>query len=404
MSEKAAAIVSELLTPGGRADPYRHYAELHALGPLARLSADSLVVCGYDAVNEVLRNPGFGLLDQPPAGDGVPTALASMRKSILRANPPEHGRMRSLMSRVFTPRRIAGLEPAIVRATDALLDDLLSTTAAAGSVDFMDRLAFPLPVTVICELLGVPPADRAAFRPLASDLTDALELTFGDSVSDAATRAAEELADYFDPLVEAKRRRPDDGLVSALVAVRDAEDGRLSDEELVANLITLLVAGFETTTGLLGNGMSVLLDRPEIAAALRDGGPAVAGFVEEVLRHDSPVQLTTRIARGDGLTAAGRPVPEGTGVVVLIGAANRDPGRYDDPDSFDPTRSDIRPLRFGAGAHVCLGNRLARLESRVAFERLLERFGRLDRPPGLESTRRDRLVLRGYETLPVVVA
>jgi cytochrome P450 len=312
------------------------------------------------------------------------------------------------MSRVFTPRRVAELEPAIVGATDGLLDQLAATTATVGSVDFMDRLAFPLPVTVICELLGVPPEDRGPFRQLAADLTDALELTFDDTVSAVAADAAEELADYFGPVVELKRRQPDGGLISALVAVRDTEDGRLSDEELLANLITLLVAGFETTTGLLGNGLDVLLGRPDLADSLRrdgsgDGEPGVAGFVEEVLRHDSPVQLTTRVARGEGLTVAGLPIPAGAGVVVLIGAANRDPGRYADPDRFDAGRAEIRPLSFGAGAHVCLGNGLARLESRIAFERLLARFGRLERP-GLAATRRDRLVLRGYETLPVVVA
>jgi cytochrome P450 len=391
------AILQQLMTPAGRSDPFPAYAAAHRLGQVSALPDGPFLVCGYTAVDEVLRNPGFGLPEPVPASSGN-DALRLMNESILRANPPDHGRMRSLISKVFTPRRVADLRPAVEEAVDDLLDRF-GEAAAGGPVDFMDQVAFPLPVTVICALLGVPDGDRRRFRPLAADLTEALEPS-GDP-SAPADAAARELAGYFTPLIADRRAAPGDDLVSALVAARDAEDGRLTDQELLANLILLLVAGFETTTNLLGNGLKILLDRPDLTGALCAGRIPVAGFVEEVLRYDSPVQIVTRRALTGGLTVQGIPVPEGRDLILLIGAANRDPARYRDPDRFDPTRTDVRPLSFGAGAHICSGNNLARLEAAVAFPRLLTRFPALSPAPGRLPSRRDRLVLRGFQTIPV---
>jgi cytochrome P450 len=268
----------------------------------------------------------------------------------------------------------------------------------------MDTFAFRLPVTVICELLGVPAADRDRFRPLAADLTEALELPAGAAgPAPAAAAAARELAGYFTKLIAEHRTVPRDDLIGALVAARDADQSRLSDEELLANLIVLLVAGFETTTSLLGNGLAILFDRPQTAAALRSGAIPIPGFIEEVLRFDSPVQVITREARAPNLVIAGTPIPAGSALILLIGAANRDPARYPDPGRFDPARTDIKPLSFGAGAHICIGNSLARLEAAVAFPRLLARFPAISAAPGERPSRRDRLVLRGYETLPVLL-
>jgi cytochrome P450 len=373
----AGELIEALLSPAGRADPFPLYAEAHRLGAVLPVTDSAFLVVGYAAVNEVLRNPAF----QIPTSGGDQL----MERSILRTNPPDHGRMRSLISQVFTPRRVASLQPAVERAVDDLLDQL------DGPVDFMDRFAFQLPVTVICELLGVPAADRHRFRPLASDLTAALELT--DEQDGPAAEAAHELGKYFAHLIDERRARPADDLVSALVAARDADDGRLSDEELLSNLILLLVAGFETTTDLLGNGLAILLERPGLQA------PDPAAFVEEVLRYESPVQLTTRVAAAEGLTIDDFPVPAGSDLILLIGAANRDPARFPDPDRFDPSRSGGKPLSFGAGAHICLGNALARLEATTAFARLGERYAEITAAG--PSTRRDRLVLRGYQTLPV---
>jgi len=375
-----AGILAELMTPAGQADPYPLYARAHQAGPVSALGEGWFMVCGYAAVSQVLRDPGFGLPD--------PGSESLLGRSILRANPPDHPRMRSLMSSVFTPRRVAALRPAIENAVDTLLSRL--------PADFMAEFAFRLPVTVICELLGVPVADKDRFRPLAADLTEALEATATASgPSPAATAAAAELGGYFIALVAERRAAPRDDLISALAAARDS----LSDEELLANLIVLLVAGFETTTSLLGNGLALLFKHSEIITALRAGTLPVDGFIDEVLRYDPPVQVLTRVARSENLNAGGIPIPLGGRLILLIGAANRDPARYADPDRFDPARTGSKPLSFGAGPHVCIGNALARLEAGIAFPRLLA----LAPAPGQPPVRRNRLVLRGYESLPVTL-
>lgn len=405
----AAALALKMLGPGGRADPYPLYAAARRLGPVLDIGGGYVLVTGYDAVNQALRHPGFGVTGaQAPQEhrDANPT-LDLLARSVLESDPPEHTRMRALMNSVFTPRRVAAFEPTVTESVTELLDRLAELGAGGAAVDFMAEFAFLLPVTVICEILGVPREDRHRFRTLAADLTTALEFTSGadPNALAPANAAAVELAAYFRELVADRRAHPraGDDLVGALLAARDADDGRLAEGELLANLTLLLVAGFETTTDLLGNGLRLLFDHPEAAAALRSpgAGEAVAGFVEEVLRYESPVQLTSRVAVAGGLALAGVPVPAGSRVVLLIGAANRDPARYEDPDRFDPTRTASRPLSFGAGAHICLGNGLARLEAAVAFPRLLARFPDLA-PAAAEPTRRERVVLRGYQSLPVV--
>ncbi|WP_406053878.1 cytochrome P450 [Kribbella sp. NBC_00889] len=398
----AATIIEDLLSPAGRADPFPLYAAAHGIGPVLAVTDDVFLVCGYAEVNQVLRDPGFGFPDAAPSPSTTTAgadALLSMNRSILRANPPDHGRMRSLISQVFTPRRVASLEPSVLNAVDNLLDRLAKCGADGQTVDFMDQFAFQLPVAVICELLGIPMQDRQRFRPLASDLTAALELSGG--VAGPADAAARELGSYFTHLISERRAAPGSDLVSALVAVRDADDGSLTDEELLANLILLLVAGFETTTDLLGNGLALLHQHPDVVAALRSDQVTAAGFIEEVLRFDSPVQVATRIARAGGLVVGDVSIPAGSALILLLGAANRDPARFDDPDHFDPARADNKPLSFGAGPHICLGNSLARLEASVAFPRILARFRNLSADPTQEPVRRDRLVLRGYQTLPI---
>lgn len=403
----AAIILQALTTPDGRADPYPLYAQALSLGPVAAIDSGWYLVTGYDAVNQVLRNPGFGI---PGTGEGLterdaPTeqpALAALTQSILRANPPDHARMRTLISSVFTPRRVAALAPTIEASVDRLLDDVQDALSTGHPVDLMEHFAYQLPVSVICSVLGVPQSDRGRFRSLAADLTVALELVADPADLGPADAAAEELSRYFEQLVARVRTDARDDLLSALVAARDADPTRLSEVELIANLVVLLVAGFETTTNLLGNGVAILLEQPELIARLRCGDLPVDGFVEEVLRYDPPVQVAIRAAHTDGLRVADVAVPHGSRLVLLLGAANRDPARYTDPDRFDPTRSGSAPLSFGAGPHVCLGNSLARSEAAIALPRLLERFPQL-RPAG-EPTRRDRLVLRGYGSLPVTLA
>ena len=405
---EAEEIIGALMTPEGRDDPYPLYAAARELGPVKRVKDLPMFICtGYAEINSVLRDGEFGKaeFDSLPeewlaqlAKDG---SMETVSRSILSTTPPDHRRVRSLISAAFTQRRVAALEPAIARMTDALLDQLAELGEGGKPVDFMENFAFRLPVTVICELLGVPEQDRYHFRPLAHDLTVVLELMDNFKDLGAADAATVELRAYFTELAQRRREEPKDDLVSALVQVNDAHDGRLTDSELISNLTLLFVAGFETTTNLLGNSLYLGFEYPEVFDRVRKGEISVAAFIEEVLRYDSAVQLTSRTALVDGVVVGGRPVPKGEQVVLLIGAAHRDPRRFENPDVFDPTRPDNVPLSFGAGIHYCLGQGLARLEGQVALEKLIARFPdiALAAPP----KRRDRLVLRGYETLPVTL-
>lgn len=402
-------IIEQLLTAEGSADPYPLYARARQLGPVTPIwDGDMLLAVGHRTVSQLLRDPGFGVADAEMRAGFDPGHLEHssktlISKSILEVNPPHHARMRSLIASVFTARRVAALEPAVLATVDRLLDELAEQGAGGAPVDFMETFAFRLPVSVICELLGVPERDRYRFRTLASDLTVSLEVLVDPIALEAADAATDELAAYFAELAAERRAQPKDDLVSALVQVADAADSRLTDEELLANLVLLLVAGFETTTNLLGNGLALAFAHPQAAAALRAGDGEVTpnGFTDEVLRYDSPVQLTSRLPLAAGLSVEGQPLRPGSGVFLLLGAANRDPARYQRPDVFDPTRQESQPLSFGGGPHYCLGAQLARLESNTALPALLSRFPEL--APAGDPIRRERLVLRGYQSLPVTL-
>ncbi|AUG76901.1 cytochrome P450 [Kitasatospora sp. MMS16-BH015] len=402
----SAAIIEQLMTAGGREDPYPLYRRAQELGAVTPAGEGIIMVSGYREVNEVLRDGAFRVADaelrsrwEEGFHDHSSKLLLSL--SLLERNEPDHSRMRSQIASVFTARRVAALEPAVAAAVDRLLDEMAELGAGGAEVDFMETFAYRLPVTVICELLGVPTADRHLFRGLAADLTAALEPIAPEDELAKADGAADELSDYFTSLAGERQARPQDDLVSALVQVAAADPGRLSGRELLANLVLLLVAGFETTTNLLGNGLSLLLDHPGALAGVRSGAVDPAGYTEEVLRYDSPVQVTSRVSLGNGLKIGDLEAPYGWMSFLLIGAANRDPQRYPDPDRFDPTRRDSRPLSFGGGAHFCLGAQLARLESTLAMPALLRRFPALARAGA--PTRRDRWVLRGYQSLPITL-
>ncbi|MFE6054833.1 cytochrome P450 [Kitasatospora sp. NPDC056446] len=401
-----AAIIEQLMTTEVKNDPYPLYAKARELGPVVPAGDGMYLVSGYAAVNRVLRTPAFGVATADMMAGLSPdflahSSLALFGRSILQRNAPDQPRVRSLIASVFTARRVAALRPAVEKAVARLLDGMAEQGADGSPVDFMDAFAFRLPVGVICELLGVPEQDRYRFRDLASDLTVVLEISGELDELTAADRAADELSRYFTELAAERLARPQDDLVSDLARIAAEDSGRLSAEELLANLVLLLVAGFETTTNLLGNGLGLLFRHPEAAAGLRSGAVTPAGFTDEVLRFDSPVQATGRVALEEGLAVEGLPTPPGSALTLLIGAANHDPARYERPEVFDPARTDSQPLSFGGGQHFCLGSQLARLEAEVAVPALLDRFPRL--APGGVATRRDRLILRGFQTLPVTV-
>ncbi len=396
----AIEILTTLSTGEGKADPYPLYAALHELGEVIDTGMDQVLVVGYDANNLVLRDPGYRVSDEANFEESFPDWKANPifvqgADWILNLNAPRHSRIRSLMARTFTPRRIAGLEPAIAKMADNLLDGIADRGADGSVVEFMHDFAYLLPVTVICELIGIPESDRAGFRPLARDLAAIFELDDIETLP-SINAAAVELLSYFTDLAAKRRAEPRDDLLSDLLAQSD--DGRLTDAELLHNLTLLLVAGFETTTNLLGNGLRIVLTDPCANVAARSAPPSA--FVDEVLRYDSPVQLTSRI--GYDTKLGGVPITPESGVVTLLGAGNRDPRRFTNPDRFDPSRTDAGPLSFGGGAHFCIGAALARLEGAVAFPRLFERFPKI--AAAGEPTRRDTLVLRGFDALPITIA
>jgi len=375
----ALELFQALISPEGREDPYRLYAALREQGPLVTVGEGYLIATTYDTVDAVLRSPAFGVEEGGMFVEGT---------SLLRSNPPDHSRMRRLMSGVFTARRVAGLREAIVANSNQLIDAM---RGGGDTADFMADFAYRLPVNIICELLGVPEKDREWLRPVASDFTAVIEAALTPEDSASAATAGLLIRRYFTAMVEQRRAQLEDDLVSALASEQES----LTDGELLSNLGLLLVAGFETTTNLFGNGLRILFDHPSRAAEL---ALHPNDFVEEFLRLDSPVQLTTRVALQD-TTLSGQKLRQESIVLALIGSANRDPRRFADPDTFDPSRPNNTPISFGAGAHFCLGAALARLEAQVAFPILLQRLPGL-RPAG-EPSRRPRLVLRGYESMPV---
>lgn len=424
----AMQIMIELGTPAGQADPYPLYAALHELGEIIDLGDGQLIVVGYDAINLVLRDPGFRVSDEASFDEGLPDwkehpVFVQGADWILNLNGERHHRIRQLIARAFTARRVAGLEPAIGEITDDLLDAMADRAAGGSAVEFMHDFAYLLPITVICELIGIPEADRESFRPIARDIARVFELT-DPSYLDATNRAATELLSYFTALAARRRAEPRDDLLSDLLAIADSDDGRLTDAELLHNLTLLLVAGFETTTNLLGNGLAIMLDDPAAGDAVRNGSVPAAAFVEEVLRYDSPVQLTSRF--GYQTTLNGTPVAASQPIVTVLGAGNRDPRRFERPDAFNPLRRDGGPpcdkhrkraqracvrcaearplsaLSFGGGAHFCIGAALARLEGTVAFPRLAARFATITAAGA--PVRREGLLLRGFDALPVTLS
>ncbi len=397
-------ILIALNTPDGKADPYPLYNALHEMGEVVEIGDNDVFVVGYDAINSVLRDPGFLVSSTDTFDAGLPQwrqnpVFVQAADWILNLNAPKHSRIRSLIGRAFTARRIGGLEPAIVKMANGLLDDIADRGADGSAVEFMHDFAYLLPITVICELIGIPESDREAFRPVARDLAAVFENTTDEDLPRINSAAVDLLA-YFSALATVKRANPSDDLLSDLLAIAESGDGRLTDAELLHNLTLLLVAGFETTTNLLGNGLHVALGDPPVGAAVANGSVPAANFVEEVLRFDSPVQLTSRIGYDTKLHQA--KIAENSSVVTLLGAGNRDPRRFSDPGKFDPLRADGGPLSFGGGAHFCIGAALARLEATVAFPRLFSRFPKITAAG--QPTRRETMVLRGFDILPITVA
>ncbi|MDB5352861.1 MAG: cytochrome [Planctomycetota bacterium] len=395
----------KLFGPEMLADPYPVYHTLRAADPVLWVpTLDAWVVTSYEAVSAGLRDARLssqrfdrirGRAESKLPGTTVDPSMRSM----IHMDPPDHSRLRSLVVKAFTPRVVDAMEGRI----QGMIDGFLSGITCPGRMDVMDVLAYPLPVTVIAEMLGVSPEDRHRFKTWSDEISVILSgdvAGLPEAEVKRAFDARHELVDYFRSVVARNRGGPGTDLLTALARAED-EGGRLSEDELYSTAVLLLIAGNETTTNLIGNGLLALLSHPDQLERLKGDPTLVTSAVEEMLRYDSPVQMTTRMAKVD-LEIHGTAIKQGQWVFLMIAAANRDPARFPDPDRFDITRADNEQIAFGAGPHFCLGASLARLEGQLAIRSLLSRFPDLKLGTGAIE-HRNNFNLRGLKSLDVVV-
>jgi cytochrome P450 len=387
------------MAPEFVADPYPTYHRLRAEDPVHHSPLGFWVLTRYADVIAMLRDPR--LIKEPIAafvaarfGMAVPPGLGL---SMLDRDPPDHTRLRGLVSKAFTPKALESLRPHI----QGIVDGLLAKVEGRGEMDLIEEFAYPLPVRVICEMLGVPVADHERFKQWGLDIArglDAIMLPPDSEVAQRSMAGRRALAAYFRELIAERRAAPREDMLSALIAAEEAGD-KLNEDELMATCLLLLVAGHETTVNLIGNGSLALLRHPAELRKLRDNPGLITSAVEELLRFDGPVQRTARIPSED-ITIGDHTIPKGEMVMPFLGAADRDPAQFPDPDCLDITRGDNRHIAFGMGIHFCLGAPLARMEGQIAINTMLQRLPKLalaiDKPEYRQS-----LTLRGLQALPV---
>ena len=389
------------LAPQTYRNPYPRYALLRAKDPVHWSPLmDSWVLSRYEDVDTVLRDHKRFSSDARNRRSArrrqrqSVVASPSEPPSMLFSDPPDHTRLRALVNKAFIPQAIEALKSRIRAIAEELLDQVHDPAA----FDVIETIAYPLPVIVMAELLGVPTRDRAQFKVWSDQRARLLEPTITASEIQVAIQAGREFDAYFMDVINARRKEPRDDLISTLVAVEEAGD-KLTQGELLVMLRLLLIAGNETTTNLIGNGLLALLRHPDQLQALRDDPGRMPAAVEELVRYDGPVQVDGRTAMED-MEIKGRHIQKGQSIVVLIGSANHDPDVFRNPERLDITRKEASHIAFGRGIHHCLGAPLARLEGRIAFEAILERFADIrlltDHP-----SFKDNIVLRSLRSLPV---
>jgi cytochrome P450 len=382
--------------PELRENPYPLYSKLRAHDPIHRSPLGMWFISRYADADALLRDRRLGrdfsrFLDAQ-IGHGPLRALFD--GMMLYADPPDHTRLRGLVARAFTSSVVASMQPTIQQIVDALLD----ARARDGRIDVIEHLAYPLPVLVICQMLGIPTADRDWFQHWSRDLGAALDYVLTPEVVARGDGAAQDSTIYLRALIRERRQARGDDLLSKLIQAED-HGSRLTEMEIISTCMLLFGAGHETTMGLIGNAVLALLRHPDQLHALRTDPSLMTAAIDEFLRFDTPVQMTGRIARQD-VTVGATTIPEGDVVVILLGAANRDPARFERPDDLDVRRSNSAPLSFGGGVHYCLGAPLARVEAQIALATLIRRCTDLRLESSVPEWR-DTVVLRGLRSLPL---
>ncbi len=391
------------LAPEFIRNPYPYYERLRTTDPMHLTSFGSFVASRHAEVSLVMRDKRFGkdfvertvrrygpqIMEEP--------VFRSMSHWMLQADPPDHTRLRGLVVKAFTARRVEDMRPRIQEIVDQTLDRVIPK----GSMDLIEDYAFRLPVTIICDMLGIPEDHREAFYAGSRDggrLLDPVPLSPEEIKQGNAGNLMAQM--YFQQLFDLRRKQPGDDLTTQLVQAE--EDGhKLTNEELTANIILLFGAGHETTVNLIGNGLLALYRNPDQLALLKANPALITNAIEEFLRYDSSVQLTGRVTLEDIEDLGGKPIPKGETVLCLLGSANHDPAVYPDhPERLDITRPNVKPLSFGGGIHFCLGAQLARIEAEIAISTLLRRLPDLRLDDAENPEWRPTFVLRGLKRLP----
>ncbi|MFI9360429.1 cytochrome P450 [Kitasatospora sp. NPDC053057] len=370
-------MLRRILDYSSRADPYPLYAELRRT-PVALQEDGSYVISTYREITDILHNPHLSSearnLAHPTVGAGEQAT-----PSFINLDPPEHDRLRRMAMRHFgpphTPGLVTGMEPALTTAVSGLIDDF----AGKKRIDIVDDFAYPFPVAVICQLLGVPREDEPRFRIWVNDLINSIDYdpkTDPKEKLDKGVQARQDLRQYLGGLLEQRHGEQGDDLLSRL-ANDDGPDGRMTDEEIISTANLLLIAGHETTVNLITNGMLTLLRNPPVLRRLRDEPDLVVPLVEELLRYEPPVHIIPWRAAYSDITVDDTVIPKGSKIMLMLASGSRDPKRFHEPDRFDPDRRDNQHLGFGSGIHLCFGGPLARRETQIALTELVRR---LDRP------------------------
>ena len=388
--------------PSLSADPYPHYRRLRESDPVHRSPFGYWVLTRYADLDVLLRSPHVSSEFHRDAtwakhrGGPDSPIVTSTRMWMLMLDGAAHRRIRALMGRAFTPRAVARLRPRIAAAIADLVDAM-----GEGEVDLLEQLALPLPVTVICELLGLPTADRDQCREWTDKIAMVVDPSITPVMAEEMNAAEVEFRAYITEQLDLRRRDPGDDILSLLLAA-EVDGERLTDDEIVANVLLMFNAGHETTVNLIGNGMVALLRHPDQLALLRADPSLIGTGIDELARYDAPVQLAARITTAD-VELASATIPRGSKVMLMYGAACRDPERYPDPDRLDLTREGVKPIAFGGGPHYCIGAPLGRLEASMVITALLGRYPTIDLATEEPQWRRN-VNFRGLTSLPLKLA